>query len=136
MSKLKKRTQQKENLEVCTKCFASKHIVFNFAYITYDKEFDDKARSTFYNRLLEVSTVPFVTLMTWHKNKGFEDVSIKVNKEIPPQFEKDIQKVDGSYTIIRLYKNNYPTPGRIIGKLVNKVFYIFYIDVKGDLYKH
>lgn len=69
-------------------------------------------------------------------DKGFEDVSIKVNKEIPPQFEKDIQKVDGSYTIIRLYKNNYPTPGRIIGKLVNKVFYIFYIDVKGDLYKH
>lgn len=68
MSKLKKRTQQKENLEVCTKCFASKHIVFNFAYITYDKEFDDKARSTFYNRLLEVSTVPFVTLMTWHKS--------------------------------------------------------------------
>ena len=34
------------------------------------------------------------------------------------------------------YKKNNPTPGRIIGKLVNKVFYIFYIDVKGTMYNH
>ena len=36
----------------------------------------------------------------------------------------------------KVNKNNNPTKGRIIGKIHNKVFYIFYIDAKGVLYKH
>lgn len=59
--------------------------------------------------------------------------SFLIVKSIPKEFENEIEKFDGKFIIIRLHKSG---KGRIIGKLVNKVFYIFYIDVKGKLYKH
>ena len=75
-------------------------------------------------------------MMSWDRYKGIEEEKLKIRKEIPIGFIKDIEGFDGKYSIFRLYKNNDPTPGRVIGKLVNKVFYIFYIDVKGILYNH
>ena len=74
--------------------------------------------------------------MRWGRYKGFEEERLSISKEIPRGFINEIQDFDGKYSIMRLYKNNDPTKGRIIGKIVNKVFYIFYIDVKGILYKH
>ena len=120
----------------CTNCFKSKHIVFNFAYITYDDDFCDTDKKMFIDRLREMSSVTYLELMTWPKQKGLEEVKVKIAKEVPETFINEIQDFDGKYSIMRLYKNNEPTPGRIIGKLVNKVFYIFYIDVKGRLYNH
>ena len=111
-------------------------MVFNFAYITYEDDFDKDAAMAFHKRIREISSTPFNEMAKWSKEKGFENIPLKIRKDIPPGFEEEVEKVKGKYTVIRLYKSNYPTKGRIIGKLVNKVFYIFYIDVKGDLYKH
>ena len=85
-------------------------------------------------------------------NEGnFEEVVLKADKpvivdffatwcgpcrQMAPILESFAEEFDGKYSIFRLYKGNEPTPGRVIGKLVNKVFYIFYIDVKGILYNH
>lgn len=120
----------------CTNCFKSNHIVFSFAYVTYKDNFDNLAKQTLTERLLEVSSVNYLELMRWDKYKGFEEERLSISKEIPRGFINEIQEFDGKYSIMRLYKNNEPTKGRIIGKIVNKVFYIFYIDVKGILYKH
>lgn len=120
----------------CTNCFKSKHIVFNFAYVTYSDDFNEEEKKVLIDRMLEVSSVTYLELMMWDKYKGIEEERLKISKEIPIGFNSDIEEFDGKYTILRLYKNNYPTPGRIIGKIVNKVFYIFYIDVKGTFYKH
>lgn len=120
----------------CTNCFKSNHVVFNFAYIVYDEEFNEEEKRAFIDRLREISSVNYLEMRTWDKYKGFEEIKIKINKEIPQGFNNEIEEFDGKYSIMRLYKNNTPTPGRIIGKLVNKVFYIFYIDVKGKLYNH
>lgn len=120
----------------CTNCFRTNHVVFNFAYITYDEEFNDQDKKVFIDRIREISSVTYLELMAWSKHKGFEEVKVKIGKEIPKRFTEEIQNFDGKYSIMRLYKNNVPTPGRIIGKLINKVFYIFYIDVKGILYTH
>lgn len=120
----------------CSNCFKSNHIVFNFAYITYDEDFNDEDKKVFMDRIRELSSVPYLELMAWAKYKGFEEVKVKIDKNVSSKFEKEIKIFDGKYSIMRLYKNNTPTPGRIIGKLVNKVFYIFFIDVKGVLYNH
>lgn len=120
----------------CTNCFKTNNIVFNFAYITYIDNFDQYAKQVFTERLIEVSNVNYLELMRWDKYKGFEEERLKISKEIPIKFTNEIMPFDGKYSVMRLYKNNNPTPGRIIGKLVNKVFYIFYIDTKGELYKH
>ena len=87
-------------------------------------------------RLMELSSVNYLELMRWDKYKGFEEERVKINKQLPDKFCEEITKFDGKYSIMRLYKNNVPTPGRVIGKLINKVFYVFYIDTKGELYNH
>lgn len=134
---MKKIKQEKKKIKLeCTNCFKSNHIVFNFAYVTYCEDFGKEEKSTLVDRMMEVSSVTYLELMRWDRYKGIEEARINIKKEVPNEFNTDIEKFDGKYTIIRLYKNNYPTPGRIIGKMVNKVFYIFYIDVKGILYEH
>lgn len=134
MSKIK---QKSSKIKVnCTNCFKSNHIVFNFAYITYCDDFDNYAKQTLVDRIMEVSKVTYLELMRWDKYKGFEEERLQILKEIPTNFSNEIENFDGKYSIMRLYKNNIPTKGRIIGKLVNKVFYVFYIDVKGILYNH
>lgn len=122
--------------KTCNNCYKTNHIVFNFAYIVFDEEFNDKAKTAFIDRLREVSSVNYLEMRAWAKYKGFEEIIIKISKEVPKRFEDEIQKFDGKYSIMRLYKNNEPTPGRIIGKIINKVFYIFFIDIKGELYNH
>ncbi len=120
----------------CTNCFKSNHIVFNFAYVSYCEYFNKEEKSTLIDRMLEVSSITYLELRRWDKYKGFEEKIIDIKKQIPKNFNNEIEQFDGKYSILRLYKGNNPTPGRIIGKIVNKVFYIFYIDVKGILYNH
>lgn len=134
MSKIKK-SQQKIKVN-CTNCFKSNHVVFNFGYITYAEDFDEYAKQTLMERLIEVSNVNYIELMRWGRYKGIEEERLEIRKEIPSGFNQEIEEFDGKYSVMRIYKSNNPTPGRIIGKLVNKVFYIFYIDTKGVLYNH
>ena len=134
MAKIQQRNKKIE--KICTNCFRANHVIFNFAYITYEEDFNDEEKKVFIDRLREVSSVNYLEMMTWGKYKGFEDIRVKINKKIPSKFTEEIQEFDGKYTVMRLYKNNEPTPGRIIGKMINKVFYIFFIDVKGTLYDH
>jgi len=131
-----KQNNKKLNISNCTNCFKSNHIVFNFAYITYSDSFEKEEKTVLFDRIIELSSVNYLEMMRWDKYKGIEEERLKIRKEIPTGFINDIEDFDGKYSIFRLYKKNNSTPGRIIGKLVNKVFYIFYIDVKGNLYNH
>lgn len=134
--KQKKNKREENNQKLCSNCFKSQHIVFSFAYLSYTKDMTDKDIQAIWKRFRELSNIPYMELRDWDKVKGFEKVPLKISKMIPIKFEEEIQKFDGLYNVMRIYKNNNPTPGRIIGKLVNKVFYMFYIDSKGELYKH
>ena len=108
MNKIK---QNNSKLKInCTNCFKSNHIVFNLAYITYCDDFEDKEKATLIDRMRELSSVTYLELMRWDKYKGIEEERTKIKKEIPARFNSDIEEFDGKYTIIRLYKNNYPTP--------------------------
>lgn len=134
--KQKKNKREENNQKLCSNCFKSQHIVFSFAYLSYTKDMTDKDIQAIWKRFRELSNIPYMELRDWDKVKGFEKVPLKISKMIPIKFEEEIQKFDGLYNVMRIYKNNNLTPGRIIGKLVNKVFYMFYIDSKGELYKH
>ena len=72
------------------------------------------------------------------KKKFFEFEEINIRKRIPIEFEKRFSpKVyNNKFAIMRLYTNNNPILARVIGVMINKVFYIFYIDIGGNLYKH
>ena len=108
---MKKIKQKSNKLKMeCTNCFKSNHIVFNFAYVTYHEDFEEKEKSTLVDRMMELSSVTYLELMMWDKYKGIEEERVSIKKKIPTAFENEIEKFDGKYTIIRLYKNNYPTP--------------------------
>ena len=105
-----KRNNKKLKKNLCTNCFNSNHIVFNFAYITYCEHFGKEEKSTLIDRIFEVSSVTYLELMRWDKYKGLEEEKLSIKKEIPIGFIRDIASFDGKYTIMRLYKNNNPTP--------------------------
>lgn len=122
--------------KVCTNCFNPKFIKFNFSFLKYDDELETKDIIQLYERLKKISKEPYLIVSSWDKKIGFENENLNIAKEIPIGFEDGNRRFDGKYTVIRLYPNNNPTPGRIIGKMINCIFYIFYIDAKGNLYKH
>ena len=108
MSKIKS-NKSKLKLE-CTNCFKSNHIVFNFAYLTFYENFEKDDKCTLIDRMMELSNVPYLELMRWDKHKGFEEVRLDIRKEIPNEFNLQIERFDGKYTVMRLNKSNYPTP--------------------------
>ena len=103
----------------CTQCYNPTHIKFNFSFITYMDNFTDEHKVKMMDRLIEISKEPYLVVAGWRKEIGFENI-----------------KVDGKYTIIRLYPNGNPCNSRIIGKMIHNIFYIFFIDIKGNLYSH
>ena len=108
---MKKIKQNNKKIKInCTNCFKSNHIVFNFAYLTYKDNFGDSEKRTLVDRMLEVSSVTYLELMRWDKYKGIEEERLNIKKEVPSSFVTEIENFDGKYTIMRLYKNNTPTP--------------------------
>lgn len=133
MSKVKKQ-KLKEKIENTS--LELTHIKFNFSFITYCDNFDNEHKIQFVNRLFDLSKESYLVVSNWPKEIGFETVPLNIKKEIHPSFINENRKFDGKYTVIRLYTNNNPLPSRIIGKMINKIFYIFFIDIKGELYDH
>lgn len=138
MSRNDKRIKKKEMKlgKLCTNCFQPQYLKFNFSFISYDKGINNKDKVQLYDRIIEISSEPYLIVSNWERNIGFENVKLDISKKIDSNFFDGHRQFDGKYTIIRLYTNNNPAPGRIIGKMINKIFYIFFIDTKGELYDH
>ena len=135
----KVKSQPLINKKFCNNCFLPTHLKFNFSFITYEENFEDEYKIQFLNRIRELSSVPYIELQSWRKNKGIEIERLDINKEISPAFFKGNSHRNfdnGKYAIFRLYTNDNPILIRVIGCLINKVFYVFFIDVGGKLYSH
>lgn len=125
--------------KVCTHCFAPTHLKFNFSFITYDENFDDEYQIQFLKRIRELSSVPYLEMMNWNRKIGIEVERVSINKQISPAFfdGNSHRNFDsGKFAIFRLYPNDNPILGRVIGCLINKIFYVFFIDIGGKLYNH
>lgn len=123
----------------CTNCFRPTHIKFNFSFITYEKDFTDEHQLQLLKRIRELSSVTYLEMAAWDKKRGIEIEKIDVKKEISPKFfEGNTHRNfdDKKYAIFRLYTNNNPIMARVIGRLINQVFYIFFVDIGGNLYEH
>ena len=120
-------------------CFSPTHLKFNFSFITYEEDFVDEYKLQFIKRIRELSSVTYLEMASWDKKKGIEIEKIDIKKQISPLFFEGNSHRNfdnGKYAIFRLYKKDEPILARVIGCLINKVFYIFFIDIGGKLYKH
>lgn len=131
-----KKKQIKCPLKHCNQCFSPTHFKFNFSFMKYDKHFTSEHKSALIDRIEEISKEPFEVVSSWGKERGFETINVNLKKQINLEFLQSSRKYDNKFTIIRLYPHNKPYPSRIIGKLINKIFYILLIDIKGDYYPH
>lgn len=122
----------------CTNCFSPEYIKFNFSYISYEKDFEDRFKLQLFKRFRELSEVPYVVILNRDKRTAFEFEEIKIRKEVPLKFQQRFQSKDynNKFAIMRLYPNNNPAVVRIIGVIIKNIFYIFFIDVGGKFYKH
>lgn len=78
-------------------------------------------------------------MMNWNRKIGIEVERVSINKQISPSFfdGNSHRNFDsGKFAIFRLYPNDNPILGRVIGCLINKIFYVFFIDIGGKLYNH
>ena len=127
--------------KLCTNCFEPIFLKFNFSYVVYDEEFDDVHKIKFMDRIMELSSSPYNVIMNRRKKISFELIDIgelNIKKEIPEAFKQRFgsKRYNNKWAIIRIYPNNNPIIARVIGVLINKIFYIFFIDIGGKLYKH
>ncbi len=125
--------------KLCNNCFMPTHLKFNFSFITYEKNFTNEYQIQFLKRIRELSSKSYLEVSSWGKEIGLEFLKLDINKKISQDFFKGTSHRnfdDKKYAIFRLYTNNNPIVARIIGKLINNVFYIFFIDIGGNLYNH
>lgn len=123
----------------CTHCFSPTHLKFNFSFISYEENFTDEHKLQFLKRIRELSSVPYLEIASWDRRRGIEFERIDIRKQICPGFfEGNSHRNfdDKKYAIFRLYTNNNPIVARVIGKVIRNVFYIFFIDIGGNLYSH
>lgn len=124
----------KQSKKISSKEKFESYLKFNFTYISYEKDLNKEYLEQLYQRLKNLSVSSQIAVMQREKKTGIEIESLSINKELPEELKNN--RVSKKYAIFRLYPNNNPIVARIIGKLVDDVFYILYIDIGGKLYKH
>ena len=135
------KSRNKSIIKPCTNCFAPQYIKFNFSYIVYEEEFEEKYQLQFFKRMRELSADTYNIIRNRDKKLGFEFLEINelgIKKQIPYNFAErfESKEYNNKLAIMRLYTNNNPIVGRIIGVIIKNVFYIFFIDIGGKLYSH
>lgn len=130
--------------QICSNCNPKKHLKFNF---TFAKENGKPASSDSYNFLQKMqflcSEQYLIMKYKYAGNKAsfIEQIPTNiVNKQIPNEFrELYPAQTNEKYDVFRIYSAGTPSGSanpRIIGMIRNTIFYVFFIDWKGDLYSH
>lgn len=138
MSVNKTRVRSKKIItESVNKSIRPTHLKFNFSFITHEKDLTDEHKIVLFNRIREISNDSYLVVQQKNKKIGIEYESVSIKKEIPPEFyNNEYRKTTNKFAIFRLYPNDNPIIARVIGKVSNNIFYIFYIDIGGKLYQH
>lgn len=136
-SKIKKSKLQK----TCNNCYSPQYLKFNFSYLDELDDINSEYKLQLLDRIVFLSSSNYINILQYDKKKGieFEDIDkIQLRKQIPAKFKERFHmgKYNNKIAIVRLYPNNNPIMGRIIGVVINNIFYIMFVDINGKLYNH
>ena len=129
----------------CTYCNPKKYLKFSFSFITFENDCSNQLdKAKMFERMKWLSQSPINEMMYKigkDKSKWFEQIPLeKVRKAVPDEFRKLFaSETSECYDVIRVYPSGTPNGTanpRIIGMIKHSVFYIFFLDWKGELYKH
>lgn len=93
------------------------------------------------NAMIRLSASTFLVVLQYPKNTGIEieyKDKLGITKEYPKNFLSrfPISQFNNKVSIIRLYPNDNPVLGRIIGVIIKNIFYMLFVDIGGKPYKH
>ena len=129
----------------CILCNPKIYLKFSFAFVSYESS-KPKERDLIkmWERMRYLSRDTYTNLLFEHqgdKSNWFENIPIKqINKQIPQKFRELFpSETNEKYSVMRVYPSGTPNGTanpRIIGMIKHTVFYIFFLDWDGKLYKH
>lgn len=132
--------------KLCNLCNPQKYLKFNFTFTKENGVPSQKDVSQLLIRLKFLSSEMYRIMIFRYqgdKQSFIEDIPVKelnIRKDIPNGFREIFPAMTNEkYSIFRLYPSGTPNGTanpRVIGMIKNTIFYIFYIDWKGELYKH
>lgn len=134
-----------KNIIPCTYCNPKKYLKFCFSFLSYESECSNEFdKIKLLERMRWLSQSP-ITEMTFKfgrdKDKWFETLPFnEIKKEIPREFRENFpSETNEGYDVFRVYPAGTPNGTanpRIIGMIKHSIFYVFFLDWKGELYNH
>lgn len=135
----------KTSIIPCILCNPKKYLKFNFSFICYESsKRKEQDIIKLWERMQWLSSKTFPEMVFEYgkdKNKWFEKIPFnQIKKDIPSKFREIFPtETNEEYSVMRVYTAGTPhgtANPRIIGMIKHTVFYIFYLDWDGKLYKH
>lgn len=146
MSKNIKILDSHSQVKYCNNCNPKKYLTFNFSYISHENPKKPNSQDVIklWERMKWMSSEPIYVMVHNHgkdKTKWFESLPIsQIKKEVPKAFRDDFPtETNEKYQVMRVYSAGAPSGTanpRIIGMIKHNIFYVFFLDWKGELYKH
>ena len=144
-TKNKSKIKIQENVtKYCNQCNPKQYLKFNFSFCNENGKPAREDISSLFKKLKFLSKDRYKTMMITYqgdKKKFIESIStnnLKLN--IPIEFRQIYPtETNEKYSIFRIYPAGIPkgtANPRVIGIIKNTIFYVFYIDWKGDMYSH
>lgn len=132
----------------CTGCNPKKYLKFNFSFAIEVGEPAVNDALQLWKRIQFLSSEMYdIMIFKYQGNKKtfIEEIPVKemkwtTHKEIPKEFRDFYPPTTNEkFAIFRIYPAGTPkgtANPRIIGMIKNTIFYVFFIDWEGNLYKH
>ena len=108
------------------------HLLLNMRNINLEN--NNSIHTLLLEKIYYLSSMDWVQVLALRKEQGIETLSSHALKRftIPPEF-KDRRD---DYCTDKFFVFRLKNQGRVIGKMIDKTFYILAIDTTFDLYKH
>lgn len=149
LKKQKNDSQVKITNQVLREAKQSIYLTFNFSFLSQNssynhncKDFTTEQQALLMHRLYELSQIDIISLTAKTKSNGLEKIQNFSSRDkirsmqLHPEFNssKRVDLAGNGFWIFRLCPNNNPHPTRIIGKMIDNVFYVMFIDCQHELY--
>lgn len=134
-----------KNIPQCIYCNPKKYLKFCFSFVNYDNNCSNEYdKVKLLERMRWLSQEPITEMIFKFgkdKDKWFEKIPFdSIKMKIPSEFRRNFpSETNEEYSVLRVYPAGSPNGTanpRIIGMIKHSVFYIFFLDWKGELYKH
>lgn len=125
----------------CTSCFTPQYLKFNFSYTENINDLAAECKAQILNTMLRLSDSTYLSILQRDKTIGVEiedKDKLGIHRAYPVNFTErfPIGRFNNKVAVVRLYSNDNPILGRIIGVIIKNIFYVFFVDIGGKLYKH